>query len=370
MSMTPRLFRPGAEFYLPEFPYLLPALCHPDTEAIRRESDGWVRTRMRFALDSDAAMDRLLEEGAALWTCYVLPTADPDRLRYMCRYTEYLSVFDNAMVDRTQIGKDLGAAKALFDRVVNILNDAPDAADFEWGRVLRTLWGPMREGCSDRLWNRFMGEVQRFLSGCVSEIASRAEDFVFDYDTYLKVRRDSVGMGMYFVLGEYGLGIDLTDEVADGPLRELVDTALEHIMLTNDVFSFRAEAAMDDYVNAVAVLCLNEGMSLQDAIDRVFTVVEGKRVEFLARRAAIEATEWGRRPDIAAYLDALWHMMAGNLQWSYLTSRYNGVGHRWNGARSGVVTLHPDRTVFSDRPYRCLRGSGAAVADRTAEVTA
>ena len=357
MPTTPALYRPGTEFYLPEFPYLLPALRHPDTDGIRRESDAWVRARMRFALDSETAMDLLLEEGAALWTCYVLPTAQADRLRYLCKYTEYLSVFDNAMVDRTKIGKDLGAAKALFDRVVNILNDTPDEADFEWGRVLGTLWRPMREGCSNRLWDRFMAEVRRFLSGCVSEIASRAEDAVFDYDTYIKVRRDSVGMGMYFVLGEYGLGVDLTDELASGPLRDLVDTALDHIMLTNDVFSFRAEAAMDDYVNAVAVLCLSEGLPVQDAVDRVFTVVEGKRVEFMARRAAIGSTELGCRPDVAAYLDALWHMMAGNLQWSYLTSRYNGPGHRWDGTRSGIVTLYPDRTVFSDRPYRCLRAA-------------
>jgi hypothetical protein len=52
--------------------------------------------------------------------------------------------------------------------------------------------------------------------------------------------------------------------------------------------------------------------------------------------------------------------MAGNLQWSYLTSRYNGIGHQWNGVTRGVVTLHPDRTVFSDDPYWTLsRGTAA-----------
>lgn len=39
-------------------------------------------------------------------------------------------------------------------------------------------------------------------------------------------------------------------------------------------------------------------------------------------------------------------MMSGNLHWSYLTPRYHGPDHVWNGSTSGTVTLHPDRTIF------------------------
>ncbi|MER5970996.1 terpene synthase family protein [Streptomyces sp. NPDC002055] len=356
MSKIPAPFAPGTRIYLPEFPYLLPARSHPLTEDIRAESDAWVRESMGFALDGSREMALLLEETASLWTCHVLPTARDDRLRLLCKYTEYLSVFDNAMVDRTKIGKDPEAAKELFTRIAGILSDQAEGADFAWGSVLQGLWKEMCADTSPELWSRFMTEVHKFLSGCVSEITSRSDDRVFDYETYLTVRRDSVGMGMYFVLGEYGLGIDLTDDLtAHQELRDIIDTALVHIMLTNDLFSFRAEAMMDDYVNALAVLHLSEGLELQEATDRLFALIDGKRADFMAARAAIEASELGARPDIRAYLDALWHMMAGNLQWSYLTSRYNGSGHRWNGVRSGVMTLHADRTEFSDRGYWTLR---------------
>jgi hypothetical protein len=310
---------------------------------------------MRFALADEGEIDRLIEERASLWTCYVLPTAAEERLATLCKYTEYLSVFDNAMVDREKIGKDVEAAKELFGRVVNILNDNAVGADFEWGRTLHELWTAMRPGFPDRQWDRFMAEVQRFLAGCVHEISSRSEELVFDYETYLRVRRDSVGMGMYFVLGEYGLGIDLTDHLKNhAELRDVIDIALEHIMLTNDLFSFRAECAMDDYVNALSVLRVNNGLSLQDGVDELFSVIEEKRVAFMRARRGIESGELGADPAVLSYVDALWHMMAGNLQWSYETSRYNGVGHRWNGRRHGVVTLHADRTEFGDRPYWSL----------------
>ncbi|MEU8031635.1 terpene synthase family protein [Streptomyces sp. NPDC049099] len=351
MSTIPKPFSDGTEIYLPEFPYLLPACSHPQTEDIRRESDAWVRETMGFAMDDPREMDLLLEETASLWTCLVLPTAREDRLRHLCKYTEYLSVFDNAMVDRDKLGKDPAAAQELFVLLAGILDEQADGTEM-WGSVLQGLWKEMRADMPPAVWDRFLAEVRRFLAGCVHEITSRTEDRVFDYDTYIGVRKDSVGMGMYFVLGEYGLGIDLTEDLErHAELREIIDIALVHIMLTNDMFSFRAEAMMDDYVNALSVLRLSEGLGLQEGVDRLFALIDGKRAEFMKARAAIEAGELGRRDDIRAYLDALWHMMAGNLQWSYLTSRYNGPGHRWNGVRSGMLTLHLDRTVYSDRAY-------------------
>lgn len=355
MSAIPAPFLPGDQFYLPEFPYLLPAYTHPASRRIASDCESWIREKMRFALPDDAAIERLIEERASLWTCYVLPTADADRLSTLCKYTEYLSVFDNAMVDRDKIGKDVAAAKELFDRVVNILDNTAAGADFEWGRTLHELWTTMRPGFPDRQWDRFLAEVRRFLAGCVHEITSRSQERVFDYDTYVQVRRDSVGMGMYLVLGEYGLGIDLTDQLRDhAELREIVDIALDHIMLTNDLFSFRAECTADDYVNALSVLRVNNGLSLQDGVDELFAVIEDKRVAFMRARRTIETGPLGVDKDIVSYVDALWHMMAGNLQWSYETSRYNGVGHRWNGNRHGVVTLHADRTEFGDKPYWTL----------------
>lgn len=345
----------GTSFYLPEFPYLLPARLHPDSDRICRESNAWVRENMGFAMSDPSEMDCLIEEGAALWTCYVLPTADPGRLLDLCNYTEYLSVFDNAMVDRERIGQDPQAASELFRRVAAIIEGTASDDDLPWGTALHELWDRMRHRFPPQQWRRLMHEIQRFLSGCVHEIGSRSDDRVFDYETYLAVRRDSVGMGMYLVLGEYGLGIDMTETLAEHPeLPAIVGIALEHIMLTNDLFSYRAECAADDFVNALSVLQISEGLNLQDSVDRLFAVIEERRREFMRARRAIETGALGARADVHSYLDALWHMMAGNLQWSYLTSRYNGVGHTWNEIRSGIVTLYPDRTEFGPAPYWSL----------------
>lgn len=157
------------------------------------------------------------------------------------------------------------------------------------------------------------------------------------------------------MLVEYGLLIDLAGDLpgplpGEGALGELIGKALDYLILTNDLFSFRAECAKGDYVNAVAAFIVQDGLSLQGAIDRVCEVADTCEREFLAQRAAILAGPLGRRPDAQAYVDVLGCMMSGNLHWSYLTPRYHGAGHVWSGATSGRVTLHPDRTVFESVP--------------------
>jgi hypothetical protein len=170
----------------------------------------------------------------------------------------------------------------------------------------------------------------------------------------MSTRRDSVGGKMYFVLVEYGLLIDLAEDLPGplpgaGALGELIGSTLDYLILTNDLFSFRAECAKDDYVNAVAAVIVQDALSLQGAIDKVCEVADEYEEDFLARREAILRSPLGRRSDVRAYVEVLGSMMSGNLRWSYLTPRYHGTGHVWNGATSGTVTLHPDRTIF-DRP--------------------
>jgi hypothetical protein len=165
-------------------------------------------------------------------------------------------------------------------------------------------------------------------------------------------RRNSVGGKMYFLLAEHGLQIDLTDDLpgplpGDGPLGDLIATALDYLILANDLFSFRAECSKNDFANAVSAFIFQDGLDLKGAIDKLCDVIDTREREFLVKRDHILAGAIGQRPDVQAYLAALGYMMSGNLHWSYLTPRYHGQGHIWNGSTSGTVTLQPDRTIFA-----------------------
>lgn len=150
-----------------------------------------------------------------------------------------------------------------------------------WRRIV----SPMPPGQRERL----AASVSCFLDGCFAEITSRAADRVLDYESYMCTRRNSVGGKMYFLLAEHGLQIDLTDDLpghlpGNGPLGDLIATALDYLILTNDLFSFRAECIKNDFVNAVSAFIYQDGLGLQGAIDKLCDVIDTREREFLAKR--------------------------------------------------------------------------------------
>ena len=66
----------------------------------------------------------------------------------------------------------------------------------------------------------------------------------------------------------------------------------------------------------------------------------------LLQRDELFATELGHRREVRRYVTGLEHLMAGSLRWSYITGRYHGKDHAWNGKIGGTVTLLPDRTLL------------------------
>lgn len=351
MTATQPTFAPGTQFHLPELARRIPVKSHPEVESIRKRSNGWVRSRLGFILPDSAAMDAFFACDYALWTSLILPTTVEDRALDACDWTQYFFMFDNVCSGAGHLARRTDRARELFHAIRAVMRGEnasvpnPYAGAFEeiWWRIVSPMPAGQRQ--------RFAASVDCFLDGCFAEITSRAADKVLDYETYMCTRRNSVGGKMYFLLAEHGLRIDLTDDLpgplpGGGPLGDLIATALDYLILSNDLFSFRAECSKEDFVNAVSAFISQDGLSLQGAIDKLCHVIDTREREFLAKRDQILAGALGQRPEVQAYVAALGYMMSGNLHWSYLTPRYHGQGYVWNGSTSGTVTLHPDRTIF------------------------
>lgn len=349
---------------LPSFDHCAPALERPDADQVVSESQEWCREGLADLLPPEA-LTTLLAERASLWTVLVLPTAPYEFLVAAARYTEYLSILDNALVDKDRLGSDpvyAAEMKAAIDVLFN--GDAVDTPANEelaiWFKPLHGCLSTLRTYLTEEVWRSFHREVLRFFIGCVEEVHYRNSATVYDFDAYLRMRRNSVGMGMYFALGE-ALAPPFAGETVDGSAHRerLLGHALDHIALANDLFSFRAEADADDAVNAVATLVLSEDLSIQEAFDRVGLEVQRNEIGF--RRALHETvTALGRGHAVSVYGGLLWHMMCGNVDWSYRTTRYNGERHQWDGRYPQVVQLQRGATLFTDKRYADLVAEGLA----------
>jgi hypothetical protein len=111
------------------------------------------------------------------------------------------------------------------------------------------------------------------------------------------------------------------------------------LILTNDLFSFRKELDLGDPINAVAVLRQERGLDELETTALIAELVEDRERVFLERRAAIAASPLGRDPGVRLTLEGFGDLLAGNLRWSYLTPRYHGAGHRWEGTTTTEAAL-------------------------------
>jgi hypothetical protein len=98
-------------------------------------------------------------------------------------------------------------------------------------------------------------------------------------------------------------------------------------------------------MNLITALRTHENLTLQGAVDRVCALVSDAEDALL--QACRQLLSHSRDRAIDAYLDAVCHFAGGNQHWSYIAARYHGDAFRWNGVRTGTVTLLPDRTVFT-----------------------
>ncbi|WP_405680926.1 terpene synthase family protein [Streptomyces sp. NBC_00048] len=210
----------------------------------------------------------------------------------------------------------------------------PSPAPFSGCANRPCRWAP-------RVWQRYARTLHEFLDACHAErglIDSRA---VLDLPTYEYHRHRSIGECCLPLL-EFALDTDLTDRLDELPeLRRLNVLVARHWIGVNDVFSYRKELYSGDTMNEIHLALADNGGNLQAAVDRIAAIVHRVETEFDNLTTTLRAGAAGQDSSLRAYLDALEAMIAGNLEWSYLTPRYNGRGHTWNGQKDTTAILTP-----------------------------
>lgn len=102
-----------------------------------------------------------------------------------------------------------------------------------------------------------------------------------------------------------------------------------------------------DILNEINLAMADNGGDLQAAVDHIADTVRRTENEFTTLTQRLPTGPAGHNPDLGKYLEALRWMIGGNLEWSYITPRYNGTGHAWNWHTDATVTLTPQRTIYS-----------------------
>ncbi|WP_232535586.1 terpene synthase family protein [Nocardia terpenica] len=222
-------------------------------------------------------------------------------------------------------------------------------ADHPYGEAFSSAFGTLERHMPSGVYRRYRKDWQDCFVGWMREYEYSDRKEIPDIHTCLEIRRLSVGLTPHITAAEYVNQLDLTELVlGDREMLIAKHTAVEHAMLVNELLSFRKEYYDYEYINLVASLIHVHDFSLQEAFDFISALIEDadRKLAVLIQILRL------RYPFVpSSYFDTLNSICAGNLRWSFETSRYNGSTYGWNGLRSGWLSLYPHQTIIDVAPH-------------------
>jgi hypothetical protein len=285
----------------------------------------------RFGLARGAAARARLEaarlDRLAAW---VHPDADLSRLALIAEWMVWFFQLDDQL-DDGPLGYLPDRWEAAFAGLLAACERGSDPAavgDSPLAAATRDLWRRTVHGRSAAWTERFGGNAEDYLRSYQAEARFRSAGFIPALDTYLWHRRKSDAMGMCMDLAEVVLGREIPQEILALPsfatLREVTGIVPG---VVNDIFSYPKECAADYFYNAVHVVCVAEGETVQGAVNRVGDLISGYVRRFIRaeERLGRDLAAGMDRADAEAALRCAaeyrgW--MRGFLEWSYESVRY------------------------------------------------
>jgi hypothetical protein len=213
----------------------------------------------------------------------------------------------------------------------------------EWWQELQ------RRGMSLGQQRRFASAMNDYLDSNVKQAEYRQRNRIQDLETYKSIRVHSSSWLLCSVLLEFGLGIDLPDQLLQHPLGIALQTAVcLHLVFVNDVYSFRKELAEGDLVNLVPILLVRQladsnpnDLSCSADLDGIATAIVSQTLgavkdldrQYLHIIDDIHAGLGGNILDVSdvdrplrlafhKYLQGVSDWLAGSLEWHKHSARF------------------------------------------------
>ncbi|KKY34254.1 putative geranylgeranyl pyrophosphate synthetase [Diaporthe ampelina] len=151
-------------------------------------------------------------------------------------------------------------------------------------------------------------------------------------EDYFFARANNGGMGAYYAMLEFSLGILITDEEYE-MMAEPITHVERCMLLTNDYWSWpreRKQAEIQEagkVFNIVWFLMKTESCTEEEAVARVRAMVYAEEQKWTAAKDRLYSRFPNLRPDLVKFLENLHTALAGNDYWSSQCYRHNDWQH-------------------------------------------
>ncbi|KAF5365843.1 hypothetical protein D9757_012802 [Collybiopsis confluens] len=293
--------------------------CNPHYAECRAESQAWFESFKAFSPKAQDAWNRC---NFSLLAALSFPYQDKERLRASCDLMCLFFVID----EYTDLVDEIEARK-LVDCVMDALRN-PDKPrpEGEWvgGEVARQYWQRVLKFATPRGQERFIEIYDEFVSAVVEQANDREHSTIHDVDSFLEVRRNTIGAKPSFAVLE--LDMSLPDEVVHHPvIVKLRLLATDMLCLGNDIVSYNLEQAQgNDKHNVIKILMEQYGMNVQEAMDSLDEWHKDLERQWNENWAKIPKFGGPIDKDVAHYLDGVATWVRANDTWGFEGERYFG----------------------------------------------
>ncbi|ROV94058.1 hypothetical protein VMCG_08230 [Cytospora schulzeri] len=299
-----------------------PRRINPHTEEIRQESLDWAASFGAFSPRAQVAFDK----------------CNFKQLRCSNDLMNLFFIVDEYS-DKSSPSDVWDQVSISMDALRNPQKPRPEG---EWvgGEATRQFWARTYPISTSTFHRRFIDSWEDYLHGVAQQAEDRHASYVRDVDSYLQVRRKTVGVIPSLNMLE--MGMDIPDEVMEHPvIRELMSLGSDLVFISNDILSYNKEQASgDDQRNIVTIVMREQALGVQQAIDWAGQLHDSKTERF--NELYLQIPRWGGPLDweVQTFMHGVAQLVSGNVQWSYESERY--LGKRGLEVRAtGVLHLSP-----------------------------
>ncbi|KAJ7083976.1 isoprenoid synthase domain-containing protein [Mycena belliarum] len=313
--------------------------CHGVTGA----SEEWFAAQHDALTPDECAALRSWKVG--LWASTCFPTSDPPQLRLATDFLTLL-VTCNARFARAQSMRDCGWIEE---------EGSWSGWDCLSGNTLfRAMMERVAAAMPSEAWReKFNRSSRAFRAAQTKLLAYRQSNTLPSIETYVDLRRDLSGIAMVFDLIEIAEGLNMASY--SDPWKTFKHFAADIIALCTDIFAYNNDQFNNNLFNVVSIICTEQGVSPQGAINFAFALISTSYKNFLAAEAILfQEPSWPRStspvwtwnplrrkqadatpdpplpqqplpPDAKLYLRGLKDCVVGTVNWGYETELYFGT---------------------------------------------
>ncbi|KAI1091352.1 Presilphiperfolan-8-beta-ol synthase [Rostrohypoxylon terebratum] len=298
---------------------------NPNYFKVKPEGERWIARVMNMD-------ERTQVKNREADLCYIsaiwAPDADEDALRFILDWNHWVFLFDDQF-DEGHLKDDLIAAKEELDQTMAIMEDGAQLIspeDSKLRHIFQTLWLRYKQSASIEYQQRFKKTHKMFFGRLLAQVQlmTRGEVLSRDVETYMELRRGTIGAYVAIVLSAWAQGCEIPENVfSHNSTKECMRISTDLTILVNDLLSYRRDQELGVEHNLITLL-MAKGMSIQQAVDEIGVMVDNRYKQWYTNLA--ELPPYGEKVDrqVLMFIETCRQSAFGNLHWSFKTGRYLG----------------------------------------------